>query len=95
MKNILGILALIVFCGLSVSVNSYKILGIVHIPSRSHYIAGHALMQGLAEAGHECTLITALKGKNVKNYEEIHLENSLADALKGTFDKHHVTFRIS
>lgn len=70
--------------GISVSVNCYKILGVIHVPSRSHYITFNALMKGLVKAGHEVTLLTALEGKKSSlNYEEIFLERSLSDALKG------------
>lgn len=66
------------------NVSSYKILGVFHPPCRSHYIAGNALMKGLARAGHEVTIITAFKEKDpIENYEEIFLENSLPEAIKG------------
>lgn len=65
------------------SVNSYKILGVLHIPARSHYIVMNALMRELAHRGHEVTVITAFKETNpIENYEEIFIENSLPDAIK-------------
>ncbi|XP_055687900.1 UDP-glycosyltransferase UGT5 [Lutzomyia longipalpis] len=36
---------------------SYNILGIFHTAGRSHYILGAALMKGLAEAGHNVTIV--------------------------------------
>jgi len=73
-------------CAIIVSnVSGYKILGVFHPPAKSHYIVGHALMKGLAEAGHEVTIITPFKEKNpIKNYEEVYLKHSLEEAIKGT-----------
>lgn len=56
-------------------VNAYKVLGIFHTISKSHYIVGNALMKGLAEAGHEVTIISPFREKNPpKNYKEIYLD---------------------
>lgn len=77
------ILLILVWACIS-NVSGYKILGVFHPPARSHYIVGHALMKGLAKAGHEVTIITPFKEKHpIENYEEIYLENSLAEAIKG------------
>lgn len=71
-------------CVIISNVSSYKILGVFHLPCRSHHIVGNALMKGLARAGHEVTIITAFKEKDtIENYEEIYLENSLQEAMKG------------
>lgn len=67
----------------AVEVNGYKILGLLHIPVKSHYIVISALMRELAHRGHEVTVITAFKEPNpIPNYEEIYIENSLPDAMK-------------
>lgn len=75
----------IALCSIIISnVNSYEILGVFHIPAKSHYIAGHALMKGLAEQGHSVTVISAFKSPNpIKNYQEIYLEHSVNDTQKG------------
>lgn len=53
---------------------SYKILGIFHTTSRSHYIAGGALMKGLAERGHDVTVISPFPQKEpIKNFHDIPL----------------------
>ncbi|XP_055304709.1 UDP-glycosyltransferase UGT5-like [Sitodiplosis mosellana] len=77
------VLALILLSVIGAEVNSYKILGVLHIPSKSHYIVMNSLMRELALRGHEVTVITAFKAKSpLQNYEEIFMENSLSDAIK-------------
>lgn len=66
------------------SVIGYRILGVFQPPSKSHYIVGHALMKGLADDGHDVTIISAYKqSKPINNYTEIYLEHSLDNAIKG------------
>lgn len=56
--------------------NSFKILGIFHTSSRSHFIAGNALMKGLANAGHDVTVMSQFPEKKpIKNYREIDITN--------------------
>lgn len=56
---------------------SYKILGIFHTVSRSHYYVGSALMKGLAADGHEVTVISPFQEKNpIPNYNEIYLDGT-------------------
>lgn len=58
-------------------VNGYRILGVISVPSKSHYYVVHALLKGLAKEGHDVTLISPFKlQKPIKNYKEIYLENS-------------------
>lgn len=69
-NRILCVAAYILLChGIS---ESYKILGIFHTFSKSHYIAGGALMKGLAAKGHDVTVISAYpQDKPLKNYHDI------------------------
>lgn len=46
------------------NVQSAKILGIFPMSSRSHYILGSSLLKGLAEHGHEVTMISPFEEKN-------------------------------
>lgn len=49
-----------------------KILGIFPVPSKSHYIIGEALLRGLAEKGHDVTMISPYTlDKPMKNYTDI------------------------
>ncbi|KAJ8954687.1 hypothetical protein NQ318_011379 [Aromia moschata] len=41
-----------------------RILGVFPFAARSHYILGNALMRGLAEAGHDVTMISPHEEKN-------------------------------
>lgn len=51
---------------------SYKILGIFHTSSKSHYIAGGALMKGLAEKGHDVTVISPFpQDKPLKDFHDV------------------------
>ncbi|XP_037038185.1 UDP-glycosyltransferase UGT4-like isoform X2 [Bradysia coprophila] len=51
---------------------SYRILGIFHTHSKSHYIAGGALMKGLAEKGHDVTVISPFpQSKPLKNFNDV------------------------
>lgn len=65
-------------------VQSYKILGVFPFPSRSHYHVGHSLMKGLAEDGHEVTVVSAfIQNRPIENYKEILLEHSWNRFEKG------------
>jgi hypothetical protein len=44
---------------------SAKILGIFPVPATSHYILGSALMRGLAERGHDVTVINSYGEKDL------------------------------
>lgn len=54
-------------CALLPIVFEYRILGVFPVPSKSHYYVGEALMQGLAERGHEVTLISPFQSSNPIN----------------------------
>lgn len=57
--------------------NCYKILCVFPLPSRSHYYVGHALMKGLAEDGHQVTIVSPFQQKKpIENYTEVLLEHS-------------------
>lgn len=65
-------------------IGAYKILGVFPTLARSHYIVGSALMRGLAEAGHEVTMISPFAEKNPPtNYTEVHLEGLVTKMLQG------------
>lgn len=46
------------------SVKCSKILVAFPMPGRSHYILGNALAKGLAEAGHDVTMVSPFEEKN-------------------------------
>lgn len=65
------------------NVNSYKILAILPIPSKSHYYIAHNLMKGLAEDDHEVTVISPFKEKTqIRNYKEVFLEHNWVESRK-------------
>lgn len=69
-KKILSVISCLL---LLVRINeSYKVLGIFHTFSKSHYIAGGALMKGLAAKGHDVTVISPFpQDKPIKNYHDV------------------------
>lgn len=68
---------LVILCSLLSVGEFYKILGIFPIGSKSHYYIGHALLEGLAEDGHDVTIISPFEAKNQhKNYKQILLEST-------------------
>lgn len=79
----LQLLPLIIFCVFYHNVDSYKFLAILPVPSKSHYYIGQNLMKGLAEEGHEVTVISPFKEKtHIKNYKEVFLEHSWVESRK-------------
>ncbi|XP_031634156.1 UDP-glucuronosyltransferase 3A2-like [Contarinia nasturtii] len=73
----------LILCVLYQNVISYKILAVLPVTSRSHYYIGHNLMKGLAEEGHDVTVVSPFKQKvPIKNYKEVFLENSWAISRK-------------
>lgn len=69
-SKLLPVILILLLC---VTINeSYKILGIFHTHSKSHYIAGGALMKGLAEKGHDVTVISPFpQEKPLKNFRDV------------------------
>lgn len=64
-------------------VSSYKILGVFPSMSKSHFIVGSALMRGLAEAGHEVTVLSPYPlSKPLKNYRDIDVQG-IHQLIKG------------
>lgn len=68
-----ALVALLLACMVIQGCLSYNILGIFPTMSKSHYIAGGALMKGLAAAGHNVTVISPFPQKtpipNFRDYE--------------------------
>lgn len=74
---------LAVLCTLHTCTNGYKILGVFPTMAKSHYITGSALMKGLAEAGHEVSVISPFpQSKPIKNYRDITVEG-IVELMKG------------
>ncbi|XP_037038348.1 UDP-glucosyltransferase 2-like [Bradysia coprophila] len=66
-----------ILCILCPNVFGYRCLAVLPARSKSHYYIGHSLMKGLAETGHEVTVISTFKAdKPMKNYKEVFLEHS-------------------
>lgn len=60
------------------SVGAYRILGVFPVTAYSHYVLGSRLMKGLAEKGHDVTIIAPFKDNDPPRlYREIVLEEVL------------------
>lgn len=68
----------IVFCLVFIEIEGLKILAVVPIGSKSHWLIGHEIVKSLVDAGHEATVLTPypLKDK-IRNYEEIDISEIL------------------
>ncbi|CAG9854539.1 unnamed protein product [Phyllotreta striolata] len=54
----------------------YKILVVFPLPSKSHYFLGNAIGRGLANAGHDVTVVAAFEDKSApKNYRSVVLDD--------------------
>lgn len=84
MKLLSSIVLIVALAIISIdNVRGYNILGIFPMISRSHYIVGHALLKGLADAGHEVTMISPFKEpKPIPNYNEVVLEGLIQETFK-------------
>lgn len=60
MKNILSFVLILLVLHQGQCI---KILGIFPLPGRSHYILGSSLMRGLADKGHDVTVISPFSEK--------------------------------
>lgn len=55
-----------------------------HLRAKSHFTVGNSLMEGLARAGHQVTMISPFKpSRSLKNYTLIQIDGIL-DVMKGT-----------
>ncbi|XP_041982834.1 UDP-glucosyltransferase 2-like [Aricia agestis] len=76
---------------------AYRILVVFPVPSKSHSILGHGVVNHLLDAGHEVVHVTSYPhGKTVKNLKEVDL-TSIADyftALKDSTDEFKLKNRV-
>lgn len=84
--KLLNCTLVLLVCCLLANVSSYKILGVFPFAASSHYIVGSALMKGLAEKGHDVTIIAAFKEKSpIKNFKTVLIPEAL-EAMEGKSD---------
>ncbi|CAG9834236.1 unnamed protein product [Diabrotica balteata] len=63
--KILGLITVIfIFLTVTKDAHAYKILGVFPMAAPSHYFLGSQIMMGLAEAGHDVTMLTVFEEKN-------------------------------
>lgn len=58
------------------SITAFNILVVFMLPSKSHYFVGTGLVQGLAKAGHNVTMLSPFLQTKPTNYEEILITGS-------------------
>lgn len=79
------LLSLCAYCTIFATVESANILALWVTAGKSHSIQGRALLQGLAERGHNVTMYTTYASKKqTTNYREI---KPNIDIMKATFGK--------
>lgn len=63
---------ILIFYTLFINIDGLKILAVLPLASKSHWLIGHEIVKSLVDAGHEATVLTPypLKDK-IKNYEEV------------------------
>lgn len=72
-----GVVLLLILCISYQNAECFRFLAILPVTSKSHYYIGHNLMKGLAEDGHDVTVISPFKvDQPIKNYNEVFLEHS-------------------
>lgn len=79
------VILIVLSCTLWSTVKSSRILGVFPMGAPSHYILGNALMKGLAEAGHNVTMISPFEEKDpIKggSYKDVVLTGFLDDHKK-------------
>lgn len=63
--------------------SGFKILGVFHTMAKSHAIVAQSLMKGLAEAGHEVTMLSPFPlAKPMKNYRDVEV-TGIFEVVKG------------
>lgn len=68
------------------STSAYRILGIFHTKSKSHYQFGSDLFTALANQGHEVTLVSPYRAANVNvNFTQIVLDDGTGNSNDGKF----------
>lgn len=70
-------LLLLCFASLSLPTNGYNILGVFLLPAKSHFFVASALMQGLADAGHNVTMVSPRIHTRPVNYEQIEITGTV------------------
>lgn len=82
MKAVLGYVVL--FLSILHYNDGAKILGVFPFPAPSHYMLGSTLMKGLAEAGHDVTMVSPFVEKNPPEkgtYTEVVLDDIMKDMV--------------
>lgn len=73
----LNIIFVIFICGFGKHATSYKILGLFPHPGLSHFNVFQPILRGLADAGHEVTVISHFPEKNPpENYKDMPLDST-------------------
>ncbi|XP_052861215.1 UDP-glucosyltransferase 2-like [Anopheles cruzii] len=84
MKLVLGVAIAVCVC--ITQLEAYRILCVFPSSGRSHVLVGQALLKGLAERGHEVTMVSPFKlSKPVPNYREIVVKKVDLDSMAKDF----------
>lgn len=76
-KAKLSVIALILLLSQQAHVNGLRVLGLFFHPGLSHFHFFHPVLRGLAEAGHEVTVVSHFPDSNPpKNYKDVPLQKT-------------------
>lgn len=74
---------------------SAKILGLFPLPSKSHMAVNVAIVKGLAERGHEVTVVSPFPEKSeIPNYKNILLDENIIEKHIATLGKTELFSRV-
>ena len=77
------VFTIVVFCGWLTLANTYKILGVFPMQSKSHFAIGNSVMKSLVDEGHQVTMISPFPSKKPQpNIREISIEDIMVDFQK-------------
>lgn len=81
------LMSIMLMCSSSLiaTAESLKILGLFPHPAISHFHVFHPIMRGLADAGHDVTVVSHFPDENAPaNYKDLHLPST--DSLTNAID---------
>jgi glucuronosyltransferase len=74
----------VIFSALLVSINGFKVLGILPFGSNSHFAIGQGILKSLSKAGHEVTVISPYPQKKpVQNWHDVDASSVLKKFQEG------------
>ena len=78
-------LFLLLLLSVIIPIDGLKILAVLPVGTKSHWVIGHEIIKPLVDAGHHATVLTPFMLKSpIANYEEIDISEPLKPLMKGS-----------